>query len=236
MSYSLVQQQTIAVGGTVATGANVFSAATTPGNIVVYSIGGGDVAALVSAATFDGVALSVLKEINTQRLSAIYAMLNVGAATAISVTLSPTPGLSWSIHAAEYSWSGGATSGHTLDTANAVSNSGNSTTPATGNMTPTSGRDALLLAASRIGGNYSSGPTDSFTRLTAPSTREEAAYLSVASTSGAYSTTWTAASGGWAAVLGAILAPGGGGGGGAPAPLVGGKLVGGGILLRGLIK
>lgn len=125
--------------------------------------------------------------------------------TTITVNLNFTPSLAAGQSAAYSEWS--STGGLTVDaTANAQANSA---TVDAGPITPTSGRNALIIMGSRIGGAYSSGPTNSFTQLTSADAgvRGYGAYLLTSPTSGAYSTSFTAGSGAWGAAIASFVEP-----------------------------
>lgn len=73
------------------------------------------------------------------------------------------------------------------------SNSSTSTAPATGTITPTAARNALIVADMAQGAT-TAGPTNGFTALTTPGSNRFSAYLLVTTTSGTYSTDWTLSS------------------------------------------
>lgn len=90
------------------------------------------------------------------------------------------------------------------DAANTVTASGNSTSPATGTITPGNANNLLFACGGWVLDDYSSGPTNSFTRLTAAGSGavwQEAAYFTQTSAT-AKSTGWTLSAGiQWAAAI-----------------------------------
>ncbi len=134
------------------------------------------------------------------------------AGTTVTVNLNQSATGTTGANVSEYS--GMATSssldGHQI-------NNGNNGTPTTASLTPTQGREMLLVAVSRLGGAYATGPSTgsaSFVRLTAPDVRTEASYAIVNPTSGSYTTSWTAGSGTWDNVIASFF------GAGVPAGLI----------------
>lgn len=114
--------------------------------------------------------------------------------TAVTITTTqPAP----SAQITEFSWSGGTLvgSGITVEASTAGSNGHSSigTGITSGVITPTSGRDALIVCAwgrNGSGTTKTSGPTNSFTELTGFAGNFTAAFLSAASTTGSYSVSW----------------------------------------------
>lgn len=97
----------------------------------------------------------------------------------------------------EFSWSGGSLvgSGITVEAGTAGTNGHTAagTAITSGVITPSSGRDALIVCTWGRNGTATtktSGPTNSFTELAGASGAHTAAYLSAPSTSGSYSVSW----------------------------------------------
>jgi dienelactone hydrolase len=177
---------------------------TAAGNALVVAFAGASITNPISSISAAGCTWVKGIESNTNRAASIWYALNVPAGVtslSISFTGSPAQFVSWEV----WEFSGVATTSAVSGTAAA---SGNSTTPTTGTITPTASRGAVVIAASRIGGAYSAGPTNGFTGVTPDGgSRTYVAYNIVASTTGSYSTGWTAGSGAWDAVILALLAP-----------------------------
>lgn len=154
------------------------------------------------------------KRSNTNRVSEIWYTLNyISAGTTITLTMSGTPGSNLSISAVFQEWNdSGGTSGWVLDATGA--NASTSTTPTSALITPTSGRNALIVAGAR--GNWGaavSGPTNGFTNMAVgDSTTAAGAWLVAASTSGSYSTGWTKTNNAtWDVAIASFIAPASGG-------------------------
>lgn len=143
-----------------------------------------------------------------QRDTEIWFTLNVsGAGTTITVNLSSAPSAANQIAADFTEWSGLATSA-ALDQ-HTTSSGASTTSPVTGSITPTAGRNALIYAVSRNFG-ADTAPTNSFTLTTSQPTNTGSSYLVAASTSGSYSTGWTSGSAAYSTAIAAFLAPAGG--------------------------
>ncbi len=92
-------------------------------------------------------------------------------------------------------------------------NTSTSSTAATSSVTPTAGKEVLLLACTRFAAIVTNSPSGGFTALTRTVTSEGYAYQIVASASGSYSTTWALNVGynPWATIIAGWDAAGGGG-------------------------
>jgi hypothetical protein len=135
-----------------------------------------------------------------------YGVVGSAAGTVATINLSGTPTTASLSNISE--WSGLLTSSEVL--ANGTSaNNGSGLTPTTATITPTAGKNVLIVAASRHGSSFTSGPTSGFTSLSAGTAGlgYAFAYLIVSSTSGSYSTSWTyGTSGAWDAEIATFLA------------------------------
>lgn len=94
-----------------------------------------------------------------------------------------------------------------LDISASSSSATDTATINSGNITPTAGKEMVLLAVARSHLGGISAPSNSFTALTSGSTGFGFAYRKIASTSGSYSTSWTQTSGIYEACIVAIKAP-----------------------------
>ncbi len=187
--------------------------------ITVSSVTGGGVTWVLAGTCTNGTLVS----------RCYYGVNSSGSGTTISVTISNTyvP-----LHYNISEWSG-------TDTApvfdpSISTNSGASGTASSSSVTPTAGKEVLLLALGSTDGSLTNSPTGSFTALTrdASSGSNGYAYRIVASASGSYQTTWanpfTYA---WATFIVGFDAAGGGGGGGGPFPFFTSRTMVGGMLL-----
>lgn len=153
---------------------------------------------------------------NTLRNTETWIAPNVsGAGTTVTINLSANPGAA-GVQAAKYfevTGLGAQTAVQMID-ATADNSTSSTSTLTTASITPTAGREAVIFAHVRSGGNYSSGPTGGFTGVTAPDVRTFCGYIIVASTSGSYSTSWTqSGTGNSESTILTLLAPAAGGGG-----------------------
>jgi hypothetical protein len=169
----------------------------------------------VTAVTGGGVTWTKLAEIDTSD-AASHAELwggddSSGSGTTVSITLSSTYG---QVNVNVSEWSG-------LDTAPVQdpapsTNTGTSITITASTVTPTAGKEVLLLAIGRTNGALTDTPSDSFTALAraGADTAGGYAYRVVASASGGYQTTWPNNAGyqKWATIVAGWDAAGGGGG------------------------
>jgi hypothetical protein len=185
-------------------------AAATNGNSLILrysgSLAGGN-AVIASIANYGGVAWIRARSHGTGRAAEIWYCPNVsGGGTSIAITMAGTPSAASAQSATVSEWPGVITA----DSVNSAN--GTSTTAAPGNATPTTGRDALVIVATRVGGTYSAGPDGGFTALLSgdASFRDFGGYLVVDPTTGAsYNPTYTAASGTWGSAIATFLAPAG---------------------------
>ena len=157
----------------------------------------------VSSISGGGVTWVVASESNTNTDDAIwYGVNSSGSGTSITTTFSgDLTGGTGRVTVVEFS--GVATS--SAQDGSGVSNNGSGTAISTGTLTPTGGLNEVILATYK-GGNISTGPTNSFTALNTAGTAFQSAYLLVTSTSGSYSTSWTAASTSWDSEIASLKA------------------------------
>jgi hypothetical protein len=187
---------------TITMGANM-----TAGNVVVlvHTVTATDANSAISSISATNVTWhsAVVFATNT-RAEIWYGEIAAGAGTVITVNLA---GAASAVdHANASEWSGLATSSELGVTG---TNSATSANPTTASITPTAGRNTLIIACTRRGGTFSSGPdTGGFTALTSPTTSDQYGYLVVASASGSYSTSWTwTTSLAWGASIASFYAP-----------------------------
>jgi hypothetical protein len=193
-------QQVIAADGTVTgtTLAVTWSSTPTNGNLLTCYFGnsGGVNPPAISSITHTGATWQVAQKSATARDAEIWYAMNVsGASTSMTINLDHAIASVNAQAAACQEWSGVATSS-ALDAKSPAT--GTSTTPTSASITPTSSLNELLIASTgRLGQNKSAGCASPFTDLTDASsggaTRTFGCYQVVASTSGAYSTSWTLA-------------------------------------------
>lgn len=195
-----------------------------------------------STATFSSLTSITQTNVSWARVGSVYSVNRKIEVWLGTVSASPGTGLTFAFdHSGTDSFAGGqiaqwsGLSGVVDVTTTGAS--ANTTTPTTASITPTGGTNVLIIAADSRIGTYSSGPTGGFTDYTsAAASQQRTAYQVVASASGSYQAVWTySPAAAWDAVIVAFAAAGGGGGSGIAA-LIGGKLVGDGILLQGLIQ
>jgi hypothetical protein len=180
--------------------------APTNGNALFILLGSANTSPTISSISQTGATWVQAQGSYTNRGADIWYALNVSSAgTTVTVNLSGAGASTISVVYGEFS---GIATSAALDAKGA--NTGNSTAPTTATITPISGKNALILAAMRPGGAISAGPTNSFTSMSVPDTRTRGAYLLVPSTSGTYSTAYTAGSGAWETSIATFLAPAGG--------------------------
>jgi hypothetical protein len=184
--------------------------APTAGNTLALLFNGGASGLSIASIVQTGVTWVSGVTSGTLRRAEIWTAINIGSGAGTSVTINFSVSLSQAVSAEILEFAG---VGAGAVTGTPGGNSGTSVTPATVTTTPTAGRNGVILASARIGGAYSSGPTSGFTGFAVDGgSRGYAAYLIESSTTGAYSTTWTAGSGNWETAILAITAPAGGGG------------------------
>ncbi len=189
--------------------------ASTPinGNALVIAYGCNTPSNLqVSSITQTGATWARVIRSNTARTSDIWMASNVaGAGTSVTINLSTTPANS-TTQAAEISeWSGLLTAAAATPTTS--SNTGTTTSPLSGTITPSVNREALIIAGIYSQNTLTAGPTG-FTALVAASTKNAPGYQLAAVASGStYSTGWTQSSGSYDATIAALY-----GNGRVPAP------------------
>lgn len=129
----------------------------------------------------------------------------VGASASATLTCTLTNGNS-TCRGNLSEWSGIAT---TSEADAAQGSNGTSATPTTASITPTAGRNVLLIASTRKAGTFTAGSeTNGFTALTTTNSGWRYSYLVVASTSGSYSTGWAfSTSTAYEAAIASFLAP-----------------------------
>lgn len=174
------------------------------GNTLVLFLGSqvGDKAIVINSISQTGVTWQQAVRSNTNKGSMIwYGVVGASPSASLTATLSGTPVSTMRGGVSE--WSGLLSVGTLNSTA---SNSGSSTTPTTGTITPTANQQALIIATGSSTGN-SSAPTNGFTALTTQDASFPGSYLVVANTSGTYNTAWTASSGNWETEIATFLAP-----------------------------
>lgn len=140
-----------------------------------------------------------------------------GSGTTISIVVSNSYS-SYETHFGEWS---GIDASPVADPANST-NTGTSTTASTSSVTPTAGKEVVLIAAGFSTNDLADSPTGSFTALTRSGTagggigagNSVFAYRIVGSASGSYSTSWTGSAGyrAWATIIAGWDAAAGGGG------------------------
>lgn len=157
---------------------------------------------------------SVSETSSQQAYEIWYGSGSSGSGSTISVTISNT----YAVIEYNFSeWSGVDTT-PVLDPS-VSSNTGTSSTITSSSVTPTAGKEVLLLSIGGLngGGAATDSPTGSFTALTRSGTFTYGAYAYrvVASASGSYQTTWAASVGyrPWATLIVGFDAAAGGGGG-----------------------
>lgn len=162
-------------------------AAPVDGNTLVVIVGLANSAATVTSVTGGGVTwVQAAYQSNTNATISIWYGLNAsGGGTTVTVNFSAGNA---AINFMEFS---GIVSVETAEDGTEVLNTGNTTTlmPTTGNYITTNANDVLIAGLKTSSTAYSSGPTNSFNRLTAASTSQEGAYRIVSAT-GTYSTDW----------------------------------------------
>ena len=183
----------------------------TVGNSIVCVISSGAELTIPSSVTGAGVTFAAARNSNTRRYVGIwYGTNSSGASATIDVTY-PTNVGGREINCTE--WSGMQTASP-VDTSGA-SNGKSTVTATTATITPTSSVERLFIAGTRIGGavTFSSGPTNSFTLLTASAQPAgQGAYRVVTTTSGTYNTAITySTSGDWDAAIAAFIPAAAGG-------------------------
>lgn len=86
-----------------------------------------------------------------------------------------------------------------------TTNNGVTSAITTATITPTSSLNEVIVASYK-GNGFVSGPTNSFIALNTLNTSFQPAYILAASTSGSYSTSWTASTGGWNSLIASFSA------------------------------
>lgn len=215
MTIALVQQVAVktALGG--AAGKTVTIATPGAGNALRLLVGRATTT-VVNSVTGGGVTWSLLATIdnsNSSHSTELWGGDNSsGSGTTITITLANTY-TQVEVNVSE--WSG-------LDTTPVQdpapgTNTGTSNTATTDTVTPTAGKEVLLLASAVHAATLTDSPSGGFTALTrsATATGYGFAYQIVASASGNYLTTWglSAAYNPWATIIAGWDAAGGGGGG-----------------------
>lgn len=203
ISAAPVQQQAIVSSG--ATISVTLSGTPVTGNTLIFFAGSqaADKAITFNTVTQTGVTWHQAVTSNTNRRSVIW-YGEVGASPSASLTINLSGAPATTIRGGISEWSGLLTLS-SLD--QSTSNNGSSAAPTTGTITPTSGRNSLIIATSGNPGN-ASAPTNGFTALTSQDPSFPGSYLVVTSTSGTNSTAWSSTSSGlWDTEIANFLGP-----------------------------
>lgn len=208
---TIVQQATCSVvGGSLASCVATLGANVTAGNSVLVLIGTNGGTHTVSTVTGGGITTftSAANVAGTSILAAIwYGHASDGSSAAITIN---TAAAFARMGVVVLEVSGLANAGpEATNTGSALADAN----PSTGSATPSSASSIVVAVGAWIGNDYSSGPTNSFTRTNVPtnSTTEatEGAYQ-IESSAAAYSTGWTLTTGvNWATAIAAFGATSG---------------------------
>lgn len=205
ISSSPIQQAT--GSGLSGTSFTVTISAASSGNTLIYVSGVTDSAQTISTISCTNVTWTKAQGSNTNADVEIWYGVVAGGSSGTTITVTTGATIGLAVRATVSEWSGVNTSSQ-LDVH--ATNSGTSTNPATGTITPTAGLNELFIAATREGGTFSSGPTNGWTAGTTPNTGFQWAYKVVSNTSGTDSTDWTySASNVWDAAYATFKGPSG---------------------------
>lgn len=215
MGLTLVQSNQAAfVSGTTLT-VN-FGSPTTAGNILVAAISQSSATDVVASVAQTGATFVGATRNTVSRPAEHWVAKGItGGQTGVLTTLTGSLFGFVIVTIMEFSWTGGSTSGWTFDSTTPANTGG---TPVSGVCQlgtysfPSAGVEALALASIRYNATYSSGPNNSWTRVSGADNRSEAGYLVIPSTSGTTTTAWTTANstGVFGGQITSLHAPGGG--------------------------